>query len=294
LPDLKLTDAEIEGRARAWTGDKRSAARLRAHYEIERELADRLRRASATQRATVYGEVYDELFRRVPDHPQLTNVGSGRRTEIVGTEMAVLAQIILPEDTVLEIGAGDCQLSRELATRVRAVDAVDVSQEIAKISDAPANLRVHVTDGIAMPVPSRSVTLAYSNQLMEHLHPDDVRAQLREIAAALAEGGRYVVITPNGLTGPWDVSRLFSTVPSGFHLHEYSNRELSALLREGGLGRIRAFVSVRGRVVTFPAGLITAAERLLLSLPRAWRDGLLRLAIVSAPLRTVRLIATRT
>jgi hypothetical protein len=57
--------------------DTRSPERLRLHYEVERELSDRLRAASAEERATLDGEVYDELFRRVEDHPPAR--GQGRR-----------------------------------------------------------------------------------------------------------------------------------------------------------------------------------------------------------------------
>src|SRR3712207_6241441 len=55
----------------------RTPARVRHHYEVERELADRLRRAGPGERLRLYSEVYDELFRRVPDHPQLTGDGYG-------------------------------------------------------------------------------------------------------------------------------------------------------------------------------------------------------------------------
>lgn len=51
---------------------RRSPERLRAHYEIERELAARLRRSTREQRLQLYGQVYDELFERVSDHPQHT------------------------------------------------------------------------------------------------------------------------------------------------------------------------------------------------------------------------------
>ena len=48
----------------------RSAENIRQHYIIERELADRLRHASREERrAGLYAAVYNELFRRVPDHP---------------------------------------------------------------------------------------------------------------------------------------------------------------------------------------------------------------------------------
>jgi hypothetical protein len=106
-------------------------------------------------------------------------------------------------------------------------------------------------------VPSASITLAYSNQLMEHLHADDARAQLTEIATALAPDGRYVVVTPIGLTGPWDISRLFSTTPRGFHLYEYTNGELARVLKPSGFKRVRAFVAVHGRLIVFPVGMLT-------------------------------------
>jgi len=48
---------------------KRSAADIEHHYRIEIELADRLRSAPPSERLGLYGEVYDELYRRVPNHP---------------------------------------------------------------------------------------------------------------------------------------------------------------------------------------------------------------------------------
>ena len=42
-------------------GETRSAAQIRAHYDIEKELAGRLRRAGPAERRHLYTEVYDEL-----------------------------------------------------------------------------------------------------------------------------------------------------------------------------------------------------------------------------------------
>jgi len=50
------------------TTPQRSPERVRAHYEIERQLADRLRAAPKEARRQLYSEVYDELFERVADH----------------------------------------------------------------------------------------------------------------------------------------------------------------------------------------------------------------------------------
>ena len=52
--------------------DLRSPERLRAHYEVERSLADRVRAArSFDERRRIVSSMYDELFQRVPDHPRL-------------------------------------------------------------------------------------------------------------------------------------------------------------------------------------------------------------------------------
>jgi hypothetical protein len=50
-----------------------SQERLRRHYEVEKALADRLRRTeSREERAKLYESMYDTLFAAVPDHPRLT------------------------------------------------------------------------------------------------------------------------------------------------------------------------------------------------------------------------------
>ena len=100
-------------------------------------------------------------------------------------------------------------------------------------------VKIHVvlSDGVSVEVPAASVTLAYSNQLMEHLHPDDALVQLRNIVRALAPGGLYVR-HPNRLTGPHDISMYFDRVATGFHLKEYTATESRS---DGELRGLRAW-----------------------------------------------------
>ena len=51
--------------------EHRSPERIRHHYEVERELAARLKRASRDDRTRLYNDVYNELYSRVPDIPHL-------------------------------------------------------------------------------------------------------------------------------------------------------------------------------------------------------------------------------
>jgi SAM-dependent methyltransferase len=254
-------------------GTGRSLERLRAHWEIERELADRLRAASREQRGALYSAVYDELFLRVPDHPQVVGKADPtQRLADVRAQEIVVKQFLGPGETIVEVGAGDCALSLALASFAGAVYAVEVSREIAETDAAPANFELLITDGRAIPLAPDSVDLVYSNQLMEHLHPDDAAEQLHNIFRCLRHDGRYVCFTPNRLLGPSDISQFFEDdVANGFHLREYSQRELRDLLLETGFGRVQTIASLRGRVWPAPIGPIAAAEVVFEALPRSAR-----------------------
>jgi SAM-dependent methyltransferase len=246
---------------------------LRKHYLVERELASRLRHASRAERPRLYREVYDELFRRIPHHPQLLAVREPRhferRLQSVAQQLGFLRRYLAPERTFMEIGAGDCALSLRVAESARHVYAVDVSDQITASARRPPNFKLLLTDGTHLPVADASVDVALSNQLMEHLHPEDALEQLREVHRSLAPGGAYLCITPNRLYGPRDVSAHFDPVATGLHLREYSARELKRLLLEAGFREVRFYAGGRGRFVRCPYAPIALAESLLEPLP--WR-----------------------
>jgi SAM-dependent methyltransferase len=273
--------------------EPRTPDRLRAHYEVERELADRLRAADRETRARLYAEVYDELYRRVPDHPQLrSKVDARARRAMLEDQIGVLRGFLGPDATFMEIGAGDCALCVALAPSVRRVIAVEVSDEVSKGVPPLPNFSLVLSDGQSVPVPPESVSVAYSNQVMEHLHPDDARAQLAGIRAALAPGGVYVCITPNRIAGPHDISKYFDRIATGFHLKEYTVGELAALMREAGFSRVAAIVGARGRFARVPASWMSALEGLLMLLPEGLRRRAMRLPVLRNQL-SIRLAAHR-
>jgi SAM-dependent methyltransferase len=249
--------------------ESRSPERLREHYLIERELADRLRSAGREERRHLYTALYDELFRRVLDHPQLTRkADSENRASAVAGRMSLLGRFLGPETVYLEVGPGDCALALEVARHAKQVYAVDVSEEITGGLDMPGNFRRVISDGCSIPVPAGEVDLAFSDQLMEHLHPEDALEQLRNIYGALREGGHYICITPNSLSGPHDVSEYFDEVATGFHLKEYTIGELASLFRATGFRSVRVLVGARGRFIGIPASLLRMVEGAVAVLPR--------------------------
>jgi SAM-dependent methyltransferase len=254
-------------------GDARTEAELREHYEIEKALAARLRAAAREARLTLYRELYDELFRRVPHHPMLTR-GTERQALSLQRQQGFLARFLFPGAVYLEIGPGDCAHALGVARVAAKVYAVDVSSEIMQRTDLPQNFELRLSDGSSIPVPAGTIELAFSNQLMEHLHPEDAREQLRNIHASLAPGGRYACITPNRLYGPRDVSEHFDEIATGFHLHEYTASELAGLFRQIGFKEVTCYVGARGAYLPFPTAILGLVERLLEAMPYRLRKRL--------------------
>ena len=120
----------------------------------------------------------------------------------------------------------------------------------------------------SIPAPEGSIDIVYSNQLMEHLHPEDSYQQLLNILKVLVPGGVYVCLTPNRVSGPHDVSAHFDDVATGFHLKEYTVTELSKLFREVGFEKVAQFIGVRGRYIKCPVLPAVIIERVLSVMPR--------------------------
>jgi len=255
----------------------RDRASLRRHYEVERELADQLRAASPAERKALYRAVYNELFLRVPDHPQLVRKRDAA-TQQARTEwqLRLLRPWLRPDAVYLEIGAGDCHLAKAVARQVRHVYAVEVSDEISGDDQRSEDFALILSDGVSIDVPRGSVHVAYSHQLMEHLHPEDAARQLREISDALTPGGVYICTTLRRLTGPHNISRYFDTEETGFHLKEYTCGELRDLFLQAGFSSTSTVVGVKGRSFELADVLVRGSESALETLPVRLRGRLAR------------------
>ena len=183
----------------------------------------------------------------------------------------------------MEIGAGDCALSCAIARLVTTVYALDVSPEITKGVTFAENVHLRIlSDGISLPLVSEGATLAYSYQLMEHLHPDDAVAQLQEVYRVLQPGGCYICVTPNRLTGPHDISCYFDDTATGFHLKEYTLTELEVLFRSVGFTHLAFYAGGKGVYIRLPLFLVRLCETLIAHMGLALRKKLCRNMVACA------------
>lgn len=249
---------------RLFEKEKRTAGQIYEHYIIEKELSARLKKADREERKKIYKDVYDELYRRVSDHPQITRKIDAKAQKLsVFLKMKFLSGFLNQDSVFLEIGPGDCQLSFEAARHVKKVYAVDVSANITKNIQRPSNFELIISNGVDIPVHAGTVSVAYSNQLMEHVHPDDAKDMLQGIYNALAPGGVYICFTPHRFSGPYDISKYFDLIATGLHIKEYTNEELFHMFKSIGFSKVMPYMNLKAAYIRIPVSLVIILEKLL-------------------------------
>jgi SAM-dependent methyltransferase len=255
------------------------------HYEIEKELASKLQHSTKEERQNLYTYVYNELYTKLRQNSmEIRNSNPKLSAWVVAQRMQLLDQFLSSDSAFLEMGPGDCSLALEVSKRVKKVYAVDVSKENVKDLNFPQNFEFVISDCSSIPVLENSIDIAYSHQLMEHLHPDDAIDQLQNIYKALVPGGIYICITPNRLSGPHDISHHFDEVSTGLHLKEYTVTELYNLFCTAGFSKVSYYKSYKRnhvKLLLFPMTVLIfkRIEELLNALPYS-----LRRTIASMPM----------
>lgn len=215
--------------------DSRTPEQLFAHYQIEKGLAAQLKNGDQSTRFRFYPEVYQKLFSSIEDHPQRRE--GSRDDRKMNLQISLLRKLVPKGVRFGELGAGDCKLSLSMCDHCSVVTAIDVTDALLPSGEKPSNFRFVKIDGLHFPFGDNSFDFMFSDQLMEHLHPDDAASQLSEISRVLAPGGGYYCITPSSVTGPHDISMFFDDIASGLHLKEYSYRELCSLFEQVDLAK---------------------------------------------------------
>ena len=261
----------------------------RRQYEVEKELAARLRASKREERTELFKTLYGELFERIPEHVRLTRRDTPETSRrAVESRLKLVRDVLTPETVFFEVAPGDCRLAAAVAAKVKKVIAVDISDQHDPNEQLPANLELIVYDGYHLDTPPASVDVAFSYQFLEHLHPDDVDLHFEMIARVLKPGGCYIFDTPHRYSGPNDVSALFGFTLDCLHMQEWTYHDMIALCRKHGLKQAYAFR--KGRVIRsgFLNALNLTAEGLCGLLPRRLRRWVARRVFNSVTMMAVR------
>lgn len=216
---------------------------LRA-FEIEREFHARvLAEPDAAARKRLYREVYEAVHPLYGETAEVSPESSCAKDRFVR-----LFRWELEGMSVLDVGCGQGHFLFGVARLLRhgALVGIDTSAPVLP-KDAGGVRFVHA-DIIDFDL-GETFDVVFSDNVLEHVAPQDLPAHLASVRRAL-RGGRFIVLTPSRLFGPCDVTRIIDSsytgrVPSqGTHLNESTYGELIATFRGAGFRDFRTVCPV--------------------------------------------------
>lgn len=250
----------------------RSFEQIKTHYLEEKILAQKLIKSSREERKQIYSTMYDELFSKVPDHPRLTRRSSNNLTESANKDkFAIINKFLHKSDIFAEYAPGDCKFTIEVAKQVKFAYGIDISDQRNPMDTFPDNFELIIYDGYNLDkIKSNSIDIIFSDQLIEHFHPDDTKLHFELVFRILKKGGKYIFRTPHAQTGPHDISQYFSDVAEGFHLKEWTYTEINKMLMEIGYSSFWTFWNAKGIDLRVPYAYFAICEKMLSLFPKKY------------------------
>ena len=195
---------------------------------------------------------------------------------------------------VLEIGAGRGYTCYKLSPYVKSLIGVEVAESslleakelISKNKIENVLIKQVSANNLTKHFEKNEFDVALSIDVVEHLHPEDAEEHYRQVFEILKPNGKYIIIMPNRLTGPHDITRTVfpeSKEPLGFHLNESTYKETKRILRLIGYKKFYALFSS----VLVPVWIILLIERLYEFIPKKIFSRILN------PALSIRLVAKK-
>ena len=231
-----LTNIKFE---RAEADDLHRQEQVARHAELEGRLTDELLESTPENRTDTFSKAYTKLYSELP-----WLVGTGTSS---GAEH--WASLMKPGSSVYEIGSGAGYVVRYLGQRGFRCVGTDLSAERERVALAQdANVSWATTDGVHLSRFSAEEQFDYviSDQVVEHLHPDEILTHFKEARKLLKVGGCYIMRTPYAPEGPADLSVVFGEAkPVFMHLHEFGYDEIEFIRKTCGYRKAKAVLRSR-------------------------------------------------
>ncbi len=213
-----------------------------AHWTLEQRLTRELLESKPENRWETFERCYTTLYGELEWLNRLTG---GTNTTPPAERYQHWAELIgTTPKSVYEVGSGKAAMIGYLAQLGHQCTATEITRErgAQHVVEHP-NLRWTQSDGIHLGrfEPLGTYDFVLSDNVVEHMHPDDLIPHLQGARDILKPGGQYLMAVPHPWFGPWDVSKVFKyEVASGMHLKEYTYRELRQAATRAGFREVAA------------------------------------------------------
>jgi len=263
------------------------------HWELEKELTGRLLNSQSDNRLEIFETCYSRLYSELKWLNEFVHEGASIATK--EKEYQKWLELIGPpfSQRVYEVGSGKAELISYIARHGYSCTATEITAERGK-KYSSSDVSWKSSDGVHLGryEQQESCDVVISDQVIEHIHPEDTLDHFCGVYGILKPRGRYIFRVPHRFTGPHDISRVFNCEKAlGMHLREMTFQEIRTLSKTAGFTdvgvvlidsrrKIRRLFS-RGGNVSRPIYLdiVTLIEQTIGCVPRS---KLQRLAIRTA------------
>ncbi|OLS23500.1 MAG: putative methyltransferase YcgJ [Candidatus Heimdallarchaeota archaeon LC_2] len=197
-------------------------------YLFEKEFHFKILEESDAQKRK---ELYKIAYARLYKHN--SNIGISSVSRGFANYYYTTFKKLITNKKLLDFGCGNGNSTTQFSNDVSEVYGIDItSQQIIENNKRKNKEKIHylVFSPPDLPFEDKFFDVVYSNDVAEHLHPDDLIFHIKEVHRVLKNGGIYICITPNKFLGPTDVSRYYlkkGETALGLHIKEYSYWEIS-------------------------------------------------------------------
>jgi SAM-dependent methyltransferase len=211
------------------------------HWDLEKQLTKQLLESTDDNRWEVFDRCYTTLYSKLEWLNKYIDRDNEIFPEILYKDWAYL--IGAPPKKVYEVGSGRGEMISYLTGLGHHCKATEITRERGEkhVSSELDNLEWGVSDGVHFERFESLNTFDFviSNQVIEHMHPDDLAEHCQHVRSILKPTGKYIVCTPHVWHGPADISAVFKYDKAvGMHLKEYTNFEIYNCLKRAGFKKI--------------------------------------------------------
>ena len=249
---------------------------MKKWHELELEYAKKLRACPSNERRKMYEEAY-----RVVSESAMSEMPNEVEKRTAGTSLNLvnlLIRLCHSTDCILEVGCGRGYTCLKLAPHVKSIVGLDVSRPaldeareliIAKRVNN-VSLLLGSADELICHFESRKFDKVISIDVYEHLAPEDAMQHISQVYSILKPKGRLIIVTPNRLTGPHDITReLFPDAQKalGFHLNETTCGGLLGQMKTVGFAKFYSVLPLSFKLripldIIYPADIFVLIEKL--------------------------------
>lgn len=195
--------------------------------------------------------LYDEFYSNLLQFYGRTAKEDGSLEERIATKdpQVTLFEKELKGKSIIDFGCGEGYFLMNIQKKIpyKKLTGVDVF--------IPETLKNHadihfISAGIIQFQTAEKYEVAFSDNVIEHLAPRDLPEHLKSVYDSLLPGGKFILVMPNRLFGPMDVTRILDNSSSGRvqaqggHLNESTYHEMVNALSQVGFADFQTVLPI--------------------------------------------------